>query len=162
MSELFALPGWDLVLIFTALTFNLLIAGIFITTRQGLLAWRARLSKAWLLLALPLAAVFVVYLVQPQPLKWVLGVGGALVYMLVEFLLDFVFKVNFRDRAITHIPYILLEYIALFGLLFTSIAIHPTWGWIVGITFWLLIGSLVYLYSEKIFRRGKHPPPQPS
>ena len=33
-----------------------------------------------------------------------------------------------------------------FSLLFIAIDIHTTWGWVVGVCFWILLGSLIYLY----------------
>ena len=79
--------------------------------------------------------------------KWVLiGFGFVLLYMLVELLLDYVFKIEFREKLITHIPYIILEYIALFALIGISIDLNQTWGWVISISFWILMASLIYLY----------------
>ena len=72
-----------------------------------------------------------------------------LVYMLVELLLDYVFKAPFREKKITHIPYIVLEYIALFGLIGISFDINRTWGYVVSVAFWILLGCLIYLYWGK-------------
>ena len=77
-----------------------------------------------------------------------------LFYMLVELLLDYVFKAEFRKRKITHIPYIVLEYIALFGLIGVSFAIDRTWGFAVSIAFWVLLASLIYLYWGRKRSRG--------
>ena len=40
---------------------------------------------------------------------------GVFLYMLVEWLLDYVFKIDFRTKWSRHIPYIVLEYVALGG-----------------------------------------------
>ena len=69
-----------------------------------------------------------------------------LVYMLVELLLDYVFKVDFRARRLTHIPYIILEYIALFGLIGIAFDVDWMWGFVVSISFWILLACLIYLY----------------
>jgi hypothetical protein len=70
-------------------------------------------------------------------------------YMLVELLLDYVFRYDFRKQWRTHIPYILLEYLALFSLIGIAIQIDRVWGWVVGGSFWVLMGSLIYLYTGR-------------
>ena len=74
--------------------------------------------------------------------------------MLVELLLDYVFKVDFRSKPITHVPYIILEYVALFSLIRIAFEIDRAWGTVVAICFWILMGSLVYLYWDKIFKKN--------
>ena len=81
-----------------------------------------------------------------------------LLYMLVEFLLDFVFKVEFRHNWKTHVPYIVLKYIALFSLISVAFNIHRTYGYAVSITFWILLAALIYLFWDKIrIRKRKEP-----
>ena len=77
---------------------------------------------------------------------WTISGVILFLYMLVELLLDYVFKVEFRQKWITHAPYIILEYIALFGLIGISFSIDRTWGFLVSISFWFLLASLIYLY----------------
>ena len=43
--------------------------------------------------------------------------GLVFLYILVEFLLDYVLKFDFRQKWSTHAPYIIMEYIALFSLI---------------------------------------------
>jgi len=71
----------------------------------------------------------------------------------VEFLLDYVFKVDFRSKVSTHALYIILEYVALFSLIVIAFDIHQRWGWAITVCFWILMGSLVYLYWDKIFKK---------
>jgi hypothetical protein len=109
----------------------------------------------WLSLAIPLSAVLVRYMIDGREMWITICFGFILFYMLVELLLDYVFKVDFRRRNITHIPYILLEYMALYGLIRISFVIDRTWGWIVSIAFWILLASLIYLYwARKRLRKA--------
>jgi len=62
-------------------------------------------------------------------------------------------KIEFREKWITHVPYILMEYIALFSLIGITTDIDHTWGYYVGIYFWMLMASLVYLYWDIIKRK---------
>lgn len=139
--------------IVAAILFNLFIAGIFIADRQDRRDWINLLGGAWLLLALPLGVVFTHYLLAGIKSGMLTAFGLVFLYMLVEFLLDTLLHYDFRRRWLTHIPYILLEYAALFSLIWIAYQIDPVWSWVVGISFWILMGSLVYLYAGK--RRRK-------
>jgi len=145
-ANLFTLDPYDLTFVITATFFNLLIAVIFVAQKR----LRADLVRAfgvmWLCLGIPLGIVFVRYLSLAKPLWIMVYFGFILFYMLVELLLDYVVKYDFRAKRSTHVPYIVLEYVALFGLIGISFAIHRLWGFIVSISFWILLGSLVYLY----------------
>lgn len=146
------LNTFDLMFVISAAAFNLLIAAIFIAQKLR----REKLVKTfgilWLWLIIPLALVFVSYWQAGRETRILVSFGLVFIYMLVELLLDYVFKVDFRSKAVTHVPYIILEYIALFSLIAIAFAIDRTWGMIVSICFWILIGSLVYLYWDKIFK----------
>ena len=152
-TNLLRVDGFDLTFAVTAAAFNLLIAGIFIAQKCG----RPRLVRFFgtlvLAAAIPFGIVFIHYLGDNRP-NWVLVYFGFIfLYLLVELLLDFIFKVEFRKKLSLHIPYIILEYIALFGLIGIAFQINQGWGMIVSITFWLLLASLIYLYSGR-----KHKP----
>ena len=146
---------YDWIFVLCAVAFNLLIAGIFVAQKHGRDPLTRTLGIAWLCLAIPLSVVFVRYLIAGRETWIFVYFCFILFYMLVELLLDYVFKVEFRKRNVTHIPYIILEYIALFGLIGISFAIDRTWGWIVSIAFWILLASLIYLYWGRKRSRGK-------
>lgn len=141
------------IFIFSAIAFNLLIAGIFIAQKLGREKLVRTFGILWLWLLVPLALVFVMYWQEGKEPRILVSFGLVFLYMLVELLLDYVFKFDFRAKAATHAPYIILEYIALFSLLVISFNIDQVWGWVVSISFWILMGSLVYLYWEKIFKK---------
>jgi hypothetical protein len=145
---MFSLKPLDLAFVLCACAFNLLIAAILLAQAQGEIGWVRGLGAAWLLLGVPLGAAFVRSLRGDRPAwtKWAQAV--VLLYMLVELLLDFVFRCDFRSRAATHVPYVLLEYAALLGLLATAIRIHRGWGWVVGVCFWAVLGGVAFLYAR--------------
>jgi hypothetical protein len=139
---------FEWIFIVSAILFNLLIAGIFILQKHKQDRLTRYLGVSWLFLAIPLLVVFFNYLSAGKP-GWVLVCFGLVfLYMAAELLLDYVFQYDFRTRWSTHIPYILLEYAALFCLIAISIDINPTLGWVVSATFWILMGSLIYLYAS--------------
>jgi CubicO group peptidase (beta-lactamase class C family) len=154
MSTLVALASnlfvSDLVFLLSALAFNLLLVILFVAQRNGWTRAVRGIGIVWLLLAIPLVFVFVRYLTEGRGPKILVPLAFVLLYMLVEFLLDFVFKVEFRRSWKTHVPYIVLEYIALFSLIGIAFRIDRSWGYLVSITFWILLASLIYLFSGKI------------
>ena len=104
------------------------------------------IGNLWLLLTIPFAVVFVRYLTEGKKPRIMFPFSLVFLYILVEFLLDFVLKFDFRQKWITHAPYIVLEYIALFSLIRIAFDIDRTWGYLVSISFWILMATLIYVY----------------
>jgi len=139
----------------SAVAFNLLIAAILIAQKLGREKLVRTLGLLWLGLLFPLTLAFISFRQTTQDARILLYFGIVFLYMLVELLLDYVFKLDFRHKSITHVPYILLEYLALFSLIAIAFETDPRWGWAVAICFWILMGSLVFSYWDKIFGRKK-------
>jgi hypothetical protein len=142
--------AYDLVFVLTAIAFNLLIVGIFVAQKNGWAKPAKVFGNLWLLLTVPFAVVFARYLTEGKRLGIMVSFGLVFLYFLVEFLLDYVLKIDFRQKWITHAPYIVLEYAALFSLIGIAFDINRTWGYLVSISFWILIASLIYLYWDRM------------
>lgn len=144
---------FDLVFVLSAVLFNLLITGIFIAQKHG----RPKLVKIfgilWLSLGIPLLIVFINSLIVGRELWIMVYFGFIFLYMILELFLDYILHIEFRSRPLIHVPYIILEYIALFGLIGISFAIDPIWGYIVTVSFWLLLAGLIYLYWDRITKK---------
>jgi hypothetical protein len=139
--------------VLSAVAFNLLIAAIFIAQKLGREKVVRTFGILWLWLIVPLALAFVAYWQEGRETRILVSFGLVFFYMLVELLLEYVFKVDFRSKALTHVPYIILEYVALFSLIAIAFDVHQLWGWVVTFCFWILMGSLVYLYWDKIIKK---------
>ena len=146
---------FEFIFVLSAVAFNLLIAALFIAQKLGKDKLVRTFGILWLWLTVPLALVFVSYWLDGHDPRILAVFSFVFIYMLIEFLLDYVFKVDFRAKAITHVPYILLEYVALFSLIIVAFDIDQGWGWVVTVCFWILMGSLVYLYWGRIFKNSK-------
>lgn len=140
---------FDLLFVITAVVFNLLIAALFIASKKMRLKAMKAIGMAWLLLAIPLASAFVHELLEGREAVVLLAFGGVFLYMIVEWLLDYVLKIDFRSKPSRHIPYIVLEYVALFGLIGIAFSIDRVAGYIVSISFWILMASLIYLNAGR-------------
>jgi len=147
------LNAYDLIFMLSAVAFNLLIAAIFVAQKLGRENLVRTFGVLWLCLLIPLTLVFVSYRSAGRETWILVNFGFVFLYMLVELLLDYVFKVDFRSKPITHVPYIILEYAALFSLMGIAFEIDQTWGTVVAVCFWILMGGLVFLYRDKIFKR---------
>ena len=157
MFDFLRLDLFDLIFVITAVLFNGCIIGVFIAQKKGRTKLVRTFGTIMLSLVVPLVAVFVNYWTENRPLWIMIYLGFIFLYILVEWLLDYVFKIAFRQRLITHVPYIILEYVALFGFIGIAFAIDRTWGFIVSISFWMAMGSLIYMYWGQKGRPGKQP-----
>jgi hypothetical protein len=138
--------AFDFVFVVCAVAFNCLIAGVLIATKREHLELRKKLGAAFVSLGIPFTVVFVHCLLEGRNLEAMVPFGFVLFYIAVELILDYALKVDFRHKPITHVPYIMLEYLALFSLMRIAFSIDRTAGWIVALTFWAVMGSLIYLY----------------
>ena len=143
------MPKHDLIFVISAVAFNLLIAGLLFADVKEQPALVKTLGTIWLLLVIPLAFVFFNYLKQGKDSVILLSFGGVFLYMFIEWILDYVIKFDFREKAITHVPYIIMEYIALFSLIGISNSISKTATSFVGGSFAVLMVSLVYYMMNR-------------
>jgi hypothetical protein len=95
-------------------------------------------------LMVPLIAILVNYIVIGKDLRFTFYLIFILAYLMAEFLLDQIFKFDFRSKTSTHVPYIILEWAAAFSFLFGTLALDTTIGWIIACFFWAFVAVLVY------------------
>ena len=138
---------YNLIFGISAISFNLLVAGVFIATRHEKMQTVRKLGVVMIALGIPFTAVLIHMLRIDGNANVVLALAVVLVYLLAELLLDFIFKYDFRSRFVTHVPYILLEYGAFIGLIYTAFDISAGWGWAVSITFWVAMVALIYYFA---------------
>lgn len=130
----------------SAVAFNLLITGIFVAQKKGDIRFINRtIGPIVIALSLPFGYVLYRYLMRGGNVWVRVSLAVVLAYQLVELLMDYIFKIDFRSRWVTHVPYILLEYAVFAGLIYTAFTISEFWGWTVSVTFWIAMAALVYL-----------------
>ena len=100
-------------------------------------------------LMLPIIAILINYIVFGKDLRFVIYLILILIYLMAESLLDMVFKIDFRSKTSTHVPYIILEWAAAFSFLFGTLTLDITIGWINGFFFWTFIGALIYYIIKR-------------
>ena len=139
------MPFVDLLFVLTGVLFHLLIACIYVASRHGRLDVVRKLGSVVIALALPVCIMFVHSLLADRPLRTMLYLAVILLYIGLEFALDFILKIEFRKKPAIHIPYIIVFYAACFGFIAVSFSLDSTWGYVVSVSFWILLASLIYL-----------------
>jgi hypothetical protein len=139
----------DLALFVVANLANLLTAGIFLsrTLRQD----RAEtvLGLVFVSLALP-AAVGVVLNALAGREWWTILLPVLLIaFCIVELLLDYVFRIEFRSTNLRW-PYIILYYVALIGMVGYSFGIGKPYGFVTLATYMLNLGATGYAFSKGV------------
>ncbi|MCY3414567.1 MAG: hypothetical protein INQ03_23160 [Candidatus Heimdallarchaeota archaeon] len=78
--------------------------------------------------------------------KWYLAI---LFYILIEILLDYILKIDFRSKLYLHIPYNIILYFALGSIIFIAFELDTRLGYFSILTTLVLLGSLIWLIIEK-------------
>jgi hypothetical protein len=140
----------DLLFALCGVLFNISIIGVYNAQRLGKEKLIRFFGIVFLSLTLPLAVVYFFYIRQGRETRLLVYFVFIFLYILIEWLLDFVFKIDFRSKPVLHIPYIILFYIALIAFIVITFSFSQVWGWVVSILFWILLGSLIwYLWSDR-------------
>jgi CubicO group peptidase (beta-lactamase class C family) len=146
-SVLFAIAGAlflsDMVFLFTAILFMLLLAVLLAAQKYHRVKTTRVIGILWLLLAAPLALVFSRYLAEGRGVWTLIPLSLVLLYMLVKTLLDFVLRIDLRRNRILHSACLTLKCLALLSLIWIAFSIHPSWGTPVLIAFGILAISLI-------------------
>ncbi|MHA2034909.1 MAG: hypothetical protein ACW98X_00660 [Promethearchaeota archaeon] len=135
---------YDWIFFISGVIFFISIIGIFISASKENEKLLLRIGVIIISLLIPLIIVFIDYLVIGQELMRIIYIVIIFVYLIVELLLDFILKIDFRTKTSTHVPYIILEYAACFAFIFNTFGINETLGWLVSILFWAMLATLVY------------------
>ena len=140
---------FDIIFGISAVAFNLLIAGVFIASRHEKMRLVRRIGIGLIALGIPFTIVLYHTITSGHNQYVRIALAVLLAYILTELLFDFILRYDFRSRFITHFPYILLEYGAFAGLIYTSFTISEIWGWAVSITFWVAMAALIYYFTGR-------------
>ncbi|NCF67562.1 MAG: hypothetical protein GWP61_16480 [Chloroflexi bacterium] len=149
----FQLDLFDLLFVITAVVFNLQITGVYLAGKQKRLDLVKRFGAVMLSLTLPLAIVYLYYLAVGRATWITIAFIFIFLYMFVELLFDFILKIDFRKEPALHIPYIILFYIVEFVFIAVAFSINATSGYLVSISFWILLAALIYSFWPQMKER---------
>jgi len=97
-------------------------------------------------LIIPYTLILIGYLKQKEKRKITISLAVVLIYLFLELLLDFILMIPFRDILVLHIPYIIVFYAAEFSIISVSFDKNKKLGFVVLITFFVLLGCLIYMF----------------
>jgi len=97
-------------------------------------------------LIFPFTFTLLGYIKEKAEKKIIISHSVILFYLFLELLLDYILIIPFRETLAIHVPYIIVFYAADFSMIGVSFNRNRKMGFVVTLTFWILIGCLIYLY----------------
>lgn len=137
----------DLAVVVIANWINLVLIMIFLNRVLGSAAWEHRLGYGTVMMILPLTAIAIMNAMAGREWGfWVLPLV-MVSYLLVEFVLDYLLKFNFRGTAWLG-PYLLVYYLALFAMIGYAFLVGKPQGFITLVTYFLNLAASFYSYRQ--------------
>ena len=135
---------FDWIFIISSLVFFFSIICVFILTANNKMDKLKVVGIILFVMIFPIILVLIIYVLLGRNMKLIISLILILIYLVLEFLLDQVFKIDFRSKPSQHVPYIIIEWAACFSFLFGALRLDYTWGWIVSFFFFAFIAALIY------------------
>jgi len=134
----------DLVFICSSVILNVSVSLVYVVTKLGDMALTQIFGGIAVSMIVPFAVTLIAYLRAKESKKTIISNAIVLFYLVLELLLDYILQIPFREILAIHVPYILVFYAALFSMMAVSYEKNKKMGYVVIITFWILIGCLIY------------------
>ena len=128
----------------SSVIFNLAVSGVYISSKIDSSALLKIFGGIVVSLIIPFTVSLVGYIKTKANKKIIVSHMFIIFYLLAEILLDYIFKIPFREILAIHIPYIIVFYAAAFSIIGVSRTISRKTGLMVFSTFLFLIGCLIY------------------
>ena len=134
----------DVIFVCSSVIFNILVSVLYVSTKLGELALMQIFGGMVISLIVPFSITLAGYLREKAPKKTIISNGIILFYLFLELLLDYILTIPFRDILVIHVAYIIVFYAALFSMISVSLEKNKKMGYVVVITFLILMACLVY------------------
>ncbi len=136
----------DCIFIISSIIFNILVSILYITTKLGNMELVKVIGIIILLLIIPFTLTLIGYVKQKEEKKILISLVIILFYFFLEILLDYILLIPFRDILALHIPYIIVFYAADLCMIGVTFDKNKKMGFVVLVTFFILLGCLIYRY----------------
>jgi O-antigen ligase len=136
----------DRLFIISVIIFNIGVSGVYLASKFNNEVLLQTFGAIVVLLFIPFTVSLLGYLKIKAEKKITTSLVIILLYLVLEIILDYILKIPFRDILVLHIFYIIIFYAASFSMIGVSFNINRKIGFIVLITFLILIGCLIYMY----------------
>ena len=134
----------DLVFICSSIILNVSVSSVYVATKLGDMVLTQIFGGIAVSMIVPFAVTLIGYLRAKESKKTIISNAIVLFYLILELLLDYILQIPFREILAIHVPYIVVFYAALFSMMAVSYDKNKKMGYVVIITFWILIGCLIY------------------
>ena len=135
----------DFIFICSAIIFNISVSLVYLSTKFDNMVLLQVSGSIVIVLIVPFSVTLYGYLKKDANRRIVIPHIAILFYLFLELLLDYIFMIPFRDILVIHIPYIIVFYAAEFSMIGVSFERNRKMGFVVLLTFLILIGCLIYL-----------------
>jgi len=134
----------DIIFICSSIIFNISVSALYIAEKLGNKVLVQILGAIVLSLMIPFTVTLLGYVKEKAEKRTIISHVFILFYLFLELLLDYILKIPFREMLTIHVPYIIVFYAAMFSMIGVSFNKNRKMGFVVTITFLILIGCLIY------------------
>lgn len=134
----------DVIFICSSIIFNISVSVLYIAIKLGDMVLVQVCGVIVLSLIIPFTITLLGYVKEKTEKRTIISHVLILFYLFLELLLDYILKIPFREILAIHVPYIIVFYAALFSMIGVSFGKNRKMGFVVTITFLILIGCLIY------------------
>jgi len=134
----------DNIFICSSVVFNISVSGVYVVTKLGDMTLTQAFGGIVIFLIVPFSTTLLGYVRAKEKKKTLISNGIILFYLSLELVLDYILKIPFREILALHVPYIVVFYAALFSMIGVSLEKNKRLGYLVIMTFFILIACLIY------------------
>jgi len=134
----------DVIFICSSIIFNISVSVFYIAVKLGNMVLVQMCGAIVLSLIIPFTITLLGYMKEKTEKRTIISHVFILFYLFLELLLDYILKIPFREILVIHVPYIIVFYAAMFSMIGVSFDKNRKMGFVVTITFLILIGCLIY------------------
>ena len=134
----------DIVFICASIIFNISVSVLYIATKLSNIVLMQVCGAIVLSLIIPFTITLLGYVKEKAKRRTIISHLFILFYLFLELLLDYIIKIPFREILAIHVPYIIVFYAAMFSMIGVSFEKNRKMGFVVIVTFLILIGCLIY------------------
>jgi len=134
----------DIIFICSSIIFNISVSVFYIAAKLGNMVLVQICGAIVLSLIIPFTITLLGYIKEKTEKRTIISHAFILFYLFLELLLDYILKIPFREILAIHVPYIIVFYAAMFSMIGVSFDKNRKMGFVVTITFLIVIGCLIY------------------
>lgn len=134
----------DVIFVFSSVVFNVSVSALYVSTKLGDTLLVQVCGGIVISLIIIFTITLVGYIREKAGKRTIISNGIILAYLFLELMLDYVLRIPFRDILALHVPYIIVFYAALFSMIGVSLEKNRKMGYVVVVTFLILMACLTY------------------